>query len=488
MSTRILDTSLVPSLLAHLSLIINVCSQIYLFTIKKHEISSSFYKPAYSPHPIFLYTASIFQALLQLWWLLKLPRIRQRAHPAGDIESSSLFSPLPLSGTAQMRSTFLDQHDSVKLDQLTPSLTSSHPLVHAHTQWHIPGANTCQRQCPRLKRTSVIQQMHQSSNSKLEVPAASYIPYYILGNICFATWTFTYTSSHLSLSQLALYIGSVAQFYAIFFVLKRPFPSSRPAAYHHAALEKRSVDCDTYENDGRYHSNTTALETKLLAAISPYPASFQTDALTTFVAKVSAGLTGIWFWLTWGAVEVGMRMREGTITPSTPTSAQQLNVGFCLLLLTIASGPDPTLGMTFIFMLLSLYFGSPSVPSSSSWQTPMPIPNPYNPSRIYANNHNHNSQFILGFDRPNSPSYSSWSTIRTHVRLHCSWPSCVESDWKTFFLVLGMILVVVLVLDPVCMRFTRFVRTEEGDEEIEELEKGEKRVLEVILEVDEVDE
>ena len=40
-----------------------------------------------------------------------------------------------------------------------------------------------------------------------------------------------------------------------------------------------------------------------------------------------------------------------------------------------------------------------------------------------------------------------------------------------------MILVVVLVLDPVCMRFTRFVRTEEGDEE-DWIRMGQERMAE----------
>ncbi|THV06437.1 hypothetical protein K435DRAFT_773139 [Dendrothele bispora CBS 962.96] len=451
----------------------------------------------------------------------------------------------------------LDQFNTVNPGQLIATSPSS--SRHVHTP-NIITSSFCT--CSRPKGTSVLRRMQRMYLRHGTIPSSSYLPYYIIGNFGAAAWMYTYVHCHLSISQLILYLGTCLQLYSIFFVLKRPCPRgwARSPSYantyghqyrrrhghlgrdkaileNQSDLEVGSEECYEYDILSRKENckPNNNLLTKFLAAISPYPISVQTDALTTFVAKISAGSLGMFLWMTWGKVEIGMRLDQGLSTLPTPTSAQQLNVGFCLLLLTIASGPDPTLGLTFIYMLLSLYFGSSSsIPSPSSW----PASNPFNPQPAKSLTTNLLTQAISNFGQLGAKvtaltdvdvdykaikgdlipiimnSTGTLSSSRSRRLFRCPWLSCEsESDWKTFFLILAVIILVVLVLDPVCMRLTRRFggrrvegndakEDEEFEDELDDMqmymmnfrEKGYvrpsmrmERVLGIIREVDELE-
>ncbi|KAJ3934758.1 MAG: hypothetical protein NXY57DRAFT_958781 [Lentinula lateritia] len=130
---------------------------------------------------------------------------------------------------------------------------------------------------------------------------SNYLPYYLFNNACLCVWTISYPN-HVSFAQLSLFAAIISQLRVIL---------------------------SMFGNANR-RPTTTA------------------PGMAILVSKTSLGMSVMLFWRTWSLVD----------NPAmSPTLEQQVHSGIVLVLLTTASGPDPTTGLTCIYVLLSLYFG-----------------------------------------------------------------------------------------------------------------------------------
>ncbi|KAJ3512836.1 hypothetical protein NLJ89_g3290 [Agrocybe chaxingu] len=130
---------------------------------------------------------------------------------------------------------------------------------------------------------------------------AQCLPYYATGNFLLAAWTTAWLYDYCLLSQLFLTGGLLAQFYPVFMILS-------------------SED-----------------ETPIM----------RSNYLTHLVLKVNAGLSMLFLWKDWAMLDKMIH----------PSPAELVNTGVIFLLMTIASGPDPTLGICLIYDLAALIFG-----------------------------------------------------------------------------------------------------------------------------------
>ncbi|KAJ4470826.1 hypothetical protein J3R30DRAFT_3686023 [Lentinula aciculospora] len=199
--------------------------------------------PAYSINPFFLYLAFLAQIFLQLWWLLRASLRSALAAPASD---------------------------SFKEDA-EPLLESSFvmPSTRDIRVWDIP----------------------------------TYLPYYILGNLCISAWAIACQHNRISLAQISLLAAIIVQL---------------------------RVVLSTFNN---VHQRSNI--------ISP--------GITLLVSKTSLCMSVMYLWRTWGLID-----HFSTL----PSFEQRIHSGVVFLLLTVATGPDPTVGLAFIYILLSLYFGA----------------------------------------------------------------------------------------------------------------------------------
>ncbi|CAA7265867.1 unnamed protein product [Cyclocybe aegerita] len=127
------------------------------------------------------------------------------------------------------------------------------------------------------------------------------LPYYAAGNLLLTAWTAASLHGYCLLSQLFLTGGLLAQFYLVFMIL------------------------------------SSEEETPIT----------RSNCMTHLVLKVNAGLSMLFLWKDWA-------MLDKMIYPS---PAELVNTGVIFLLMTIASGPDPTLGICLIYDLAALIFG-----------------------------------------------------------------------------------------------------------------------------------
>ncbi|KAJ7594349.1 hypothetical protein C8J56DRAFT_1121938 [Mycena floridula] len=72
------------------------------------------------------------------------------------------------------------------------------------------------------------------------------------------------------------------------------------------------------------------------------------ECLTDVVAKMNASAAVMSLWKTWGVLD------KITVPPAPHA---QFNTAIIFLLLTISSGPNPTLGLGLLYVLLSLFLG-----------------------------------------------------------------------------------------------------------------------------------
>ncbi|KAF8167576.1 hypothetical protein B0H34DRAFT_22542 [Crassisporium funariophilum] len=135
----------------------------------------------------------------------------------------------------------------------------------------------------------------------LDSAQAAYTPFYVLGNIFLTAWSVAWLKAYYTLAQFMLIGNLVVQMCAIFILLN---------------VETQQV--------------TTRL-----------------SHLTHFVVKTNAGLGVLYMWKNWGLID--------KFTP--PTIAESAQSGIIFLLMTVASGPDPTLGICLLFDLSALVFG-----------------------------------------------------------------------------------------------------------------------------------
>ncbi|KAF9443153.1 hypothetical protein P691DRAFT_713661, partial [Macrolepiota fuliginosa MF-IS2] len=129
----------------------------------------------------------------------------------------------------------------------------------------------------------------------------SYIPFYILGNVLQVCASILWVQEKFVGAQIFSITNVASQIYAVFILL--------------------------------HTSRRYSLSRKNL--------------LTHIVAKTSAGLGMLYVWKGWGVLDNGLY----------PPSSELIQTSIIYLLLTIASGPDPTLGLCLIYNFLALAFG-----------------------------------------------------------------------------------------------------------------------------------
>ncbi|KAJ3991588.1 hypothetical protein F5050DRAFT_1793350 [Lentinula boryana] len=134
-----------------------------------------------------------------------------------------------------------------------------------------------------------------------DMPA--YLPYYIASNICTSVWATACHQSRISMAQAALFSALILQLRVVLSAFNNP--SQR--------------------------ANVTAF------------------GITLLVSKIYVGILVMYLWRTWGFIDH---------VAISPAFEQQVHSGVVLVLLTVATGPDPTVGLAFIYVLLSLYFGT----------------------------------------------------------------------------------------------------------------------------------
>ncbi|KAJ3794173.1 hypothetical protein GGU11DRAFT_811435 [Lentinula aff. detonsa] len=132
---------------------------------------------------------------------------------------------------------------------------------------------------------------------------SAYLPYYIASNICISVWATACHQSHISLAQAALFSALILQL---------------------------RVVLSTFNNPSQ-RANVTAF------------------GITLLVSKIYVGILVMYLWGTWGVIDH---------VAISPAFEQQVHSGVVMVLLTVATGPDPTVGLAFIYVLLSLYFGT----------------------------------------------------------------------------------------------------------------------------------
>ncbi|KAF8963890.1 hypothetical protein BDZ97DRAFT_1919416 [Flammula alnicola] len=129
------------------------------------------------------------------------------------------------------------------------------------------------------------------------------LPFYILGNVFLIAWSFAWINGSFLISQILLACNLSAQLYTVFMLLH--------------------VEHDEH--------------------ITPI------NYMTHLVMKTNAGLAVLFMWMNWGVIDQIV----------SPTIAEMINSGVIFLLMTVGSGPDPTLGLCLLYDLTALIFGQP---------------------------------------------------------------------------------------------------------------------------------
>ncbi|KAF8913170.1 hypothetical protein CPB84DRAFT_1760523 [Gymnopilus junonius] len=130
------------------------------------------------------------------------------------------------------------------------------------------------------------------------------LPYNIAGNIFLVAWGWAWIRGEYLISQILLSCNLAAQLYAVFVLLH--------------------VDQDE--------------------AITPV------NSMTHHVMKTGTGLGVLLMLKNWGVFD----------TMASPSTFEMLNFGVICVLMTVGSGPDPTLGLCLLYDLISLLCGNTS--------------------------------------------------------------------------------------------------------------------------------
>jgi len=138
----------------------------------------------------------------------------------------------------------------------------------------------------------------------------AYSPLFVLGNILLSMWSYFWLRERYIACQVTLIFNTSIHLYAVY---------ALPSVLHGVPQGKKN------------------LRTHLLS-------------------KTSAGIAILYMWKTWGIV-------DKTTAPST---SELLQTTVFFLLLTLASGPDPTLGLCLICDLVAMILGPHQVPE---WHT-----------------------------------------------------------------------------------------------------------------------
>ncbi|KAH9486460.1 hypothetical protein JR316_0000525 [Psilocybe cubensis] len=127
------------------------------------------------------------------------------------------------------------------------------------------------------------------------------IPFSIAGNVFMAAWGYAWSNEYYTVSQIMLTANLATNLYAVFMLLH-------------------------VENDDRIT-----------------PANY----ITHFVMKTNTGLAVLYMWKNWGVIDPS----------TTPSMAEMINSCVIFLLMTVGSGPDPTLGICLLYDLTALISG-----------------------------------------------------------------------------------------------------------------------------------
>ncbi|KAK7040194.1 hypothetical protein VNI00_010000 [Paramarasmius palmivorus] len=130
----------------------------------------------------------------------------------------------------------------------------------------------------------------------------SYMPILVLSNICMVIWTILCTVQLYSLGLAVVTFSACVQLCGVFGALQ---------------VIRQS---DFYQ---------------------------ERSGMTLTLAKVNAAYTIMYLWKTWGMME----------SSANPPSLQLLHSAGIFVLLTLTSGPDPTFGLSLIYVLAALYNG-----------------------------------------------------------------------------------------------------------------------------------
>lgn len=142
----------------------------------------------------------------------------------------------------------------------------------------------------------------------LDSTQLAYLPFFIASNVCLTAWSIAWLHDYDTTSQLLLGINMCIQLYSVFLLL----------------------------HPSRQHAPTSK------------------NWLSHLVAKSGAGIAVLYMWKNWGVID---RYRMS------PT-AEIVNSALIFVLMTVASGPDPTLGLCILYDLIALAFGPAT---SSEW-------------------------------------------------------------------------------------------------------------------------
>jgi len=129
----------------------------------------------------------------------------------------------------------------------------------------------------------------------------SCLPFHILGSIFLTAWSIAWVKGYFLISQILVAGNLSAQLYTVFLLLH--------------------VERDEF--------------------ITPI------NYLTHLVMKTNAGLAVLFLWKNWGIID----------QVTSPSAAEMINSGVIFLLMTVGSGPDPTLGLCLLYDLTALLFG-----------------------------------------------------------------------------------------------------------------------------------
>ncbi|KAF8232133.1 hypothetical protein L208DRAFT_1436797 [Tricholoma matsutake] len=138
--------------------------------------------------------------------------------------------------------------------------------------------------------------------NRIQQVQKDYLPIYIVGNICLAAWSAAWFRAQYNICQILCTITILAQLYSLFFIFR----------------SRRNRDFS------------------------------QRDYLTNIIIKPRMAGAILLMFKTWGAVD----------NQSPPSMVLQIYFGAILVILSLASGPDPTLGTCVVYDLIALIFGN----------------------------------------------------------------------------------------------------------------------------------
>ncbi|KAK2464762.1 hypothetical protein APHAL10511_003180 [Amanita phalloides] len=144
----------------------------------------------------------------------------------------------------------------------------------------------------------------------IDATQLAYSPIFVLSNICLSVWSYFWSWERYAACQVTLIVNTSVQLYAVYALLH---------SLYNVPQENGNVR-------------------------------------THILSKTSTGIAILYMWKTWGIVD----------KTTAPAFSEKLQTTIFFLLLTLASGPDPTLGICLTCDLVAMILGPHQVPE---WHT-----------------------------------------------------------------------------------------------------------------------